>query len=147
MTSLLLDLDLVDPPLVATALERRVEKYAHHLFGDSQAYHSRADAQHVGVVVATRHLGREGVVAQGGTHPRMAVGGHGHADAGAADQHTRRGLAANHRVGDTRGQSPGSRPRRCRGCPDPASRARRTNHLERALLRSTPAWSEAMTIM
>ena len=52
---------------MAAALEGGLEENPYHLFRHSRTGGPRADAEYVGVVVASRHFGGKGIVAQGGS--------------------------------------------------------------------------------
>src|SRR5258706_410838 len=78
---------LGDTPLVASALKLRGQEYAEAIARHVCADQTRAQGQHVGVVVQTGQPGARGVMAERGTDVTMAVGGNGYPDTGAADQH------------------------------------------------------------
>ena len=71
--------------MTLVAGERRVKEGVDYLEGKSGADDPCAHGKDVCIVVKPRHLGREAVAAQGGTHAGDFVCGDGDADAGAAD--------------------------------------------------------------
>src|SRR5947209_11153111 len=92
--------DLLDPPLVPTALEVRrqpdVDHAVDHLLPEEIGRH----AQDVGVVVPAAHLGLDRVAAAHRPDAVHLVGGDAHAEPGPANQDAAVGLAPGHRLGD-----------------------------------------------
>src|SRR3954447_2959516 len=66
--------DLGDAAFMATAFERRGEEGGQDLLGERFTDDSRADAEHIRVVVRTRHAGRVEVVAERGANAVHLVG-------------------------------------------------------------------------
>lgn len=79
---------LVDAALVATAAERRVEEQVEEPDGQFWRRQSGAEREHVDVVVLAAEKRRAFVTDGGGPHAWHLVGGDGHANSGAADEHT-----------------------------------------------------------
>ena len=73
-------------------------------------------AQHIGVVVPTRHSGQIFVEAKRGPDARHSVGGYGHAESCAADENAYRALFVDHVVATLAGREPDNR-----NCPESAS--------------------------
>ena len=65
--------DLSDPALVTTTFERGREKHRQDLFGESDTNHPRTYAEHVRVVVFSRHASGVQVVAQRGPNATNLV--------------------------------------------------------------------------
>src|SRR5258708_29060958 len=88
---------LGDAPGMAPAFEFGAEKYPEAILGDFGAEDAGAQRQHVGVVVLAREACGGHVVADGGAHGAVPVGGDRDADAGATDEDAAPGLAGLYR--------------------------------------------------
>jgi len=71
---------------MATSFEGGGQKNFDDGSGQPLAHHAFAQAQHVGIVVHAGHAGQKFVDAHSSPDAGHAVGGHGHAKAGAADE-------------------------------------------------------------
>ena len=85
--------DLVDAPLVASALERRLEPDLQDFVGKTERDDPPAHREDVGVVVLARQAGRIEIVAQRGANARHLVGGDLLALAASAEHDTAIGAA------------------------------------------------------
>ena len=77
---------LIQTALVAAAFKFGGKEGVHNGKGEHVAGHAGPQTEHVGVVVLSRQPGVQFRGAERRANARMAVGGHGHADARAADQ-------------------------------------------------------------
>ena len=77
---------------MATALELGFQELFQAIASDLDADHSFAETDDIGVLMLARQPRAEGIVDQGGADFRVAVGGHGDAGAGAADEDAAPGL-------------------------------------------------------
>ncbi len=96
--------NLVDAALMAATLERRVEKDPDDLLGELGSDDTRADRQHVRVVVLAGHARRIEVVAERGPHTVDLVGRDLLALAAAPEHDPHVGLAAHDRPGHRRAE-------------------------------------------
>src|SRR5262249_52334995 len=74
------------PSRMATAFERDLQPQLDHALDEFLAQQIGREAQDVGVVMATAHLGGDAVMARGGTNPGHLVGSNGHADPRATNE-------------------------------------------------------------
>jgi hypothetical protein len=86
--------DLVQPLLVATAVEAAVYPSPDDLANEALPQHSAAEHEHVGVVVLAGKRGTSHVVHEGRANAVDLVRGDRHADAGAAQQDAALGVTA-----------------------------------------------------
>src|SRR5690242_15371302 len=78
--------DLFDPPGVPAPFELGLDPDLDHAVDQSLAEHVGGKAEDVKIIVPAAHLGRQVVVARGGSNSPKLVRGDAHADAGSADQ-------------------------------------------------------------
>ena len=61
---------------MAIAFKRALEKDINDLQGHPGTNDAGAETQNIGVVMQSGHLGREGIVAEGGSNSRVAIRRH-----------------------------------------------------------------------
>lgn len=79
--------ELVDPPLMATAFEGRIQEDPERVPCGLDAGHAGPEGHDIGIIVLAAKPGGERVVDQRGPDMGMTVGSDRNADAGSADQH------------------------------------------------------------
>ena len=104
--------DLVHAALVAAALELGRQERLDDRAGLARAQLAAGQREHVGVVVAARHLGLLGVARVHRPHARHLVRDDAHPGAGAAREHGQVGLARRRPGRPPARRAPGSRPTR-----------------------------------
>jgi hypothetical protein len=83
--------------------ELSTEERRNKLSGDFIADHTRAEHEHVHVIVFDSLMGGVGIMAEAGAHTRDLVGGNGCANAASADQNPALGAASHNRPADGSG--------------------------------------------
>ena len=68
------------------ATERGIEPGPNNIHGQLRSCDPTAHAKHIGIVVFPAHPSGKGFMTEGGPDSPITVGGHGHADTGAADK-------------------------------------------------------------
>jgi len=92
--------DLVDASLVASARELRLDPSLHDLDSGFRLDHTRAEGEHIRIIVLAAHLRFEYAVTSRSANARNLVSGHIHPDTCSAHQHTHRGPLIGNRLGN-----------------------------------------------